>query len=155
MKITIVAVGIKQPGWADTAIEDYLNRFPKDWQVIVKAVKPELRAGQSKEKIMQIEAERIRAAIPEHSIMVALDERGRDFTTVDFSKKISAWRDAGDSVAFIIGGADGLDADLKKEASMMMRLSSMTLPHAMARVMLAEQVYRAFSILTNHPYHRA
>lgn len=155
MKITIVAVGIKQPNWADTAIEDYLNRFPKDWQVSVKAVKPELRAGQSKEKIMQIEAERIRAAIPEHAVMVALDERGRDFTTVDFSKKISAWRDAGDSVAFIIGGADGLDANLKKEASMMMRLSSMTLPHAMARVMLVEQVYRAFSILTNHPYHRA
>lgn len=155
MKITIVAVGIKQPEWADSAIADYLNRFPKDWQVSVKAVKPELRAGQSKEKIMQIEAERIRAAIPEHSLIIAMDERGRDFTTMEFSKKISSWRDSGDCLAFIIGGADGLDAQLKKDASMMLRLSSMTLPHAMARVMLVEQIYRAFSILTNHPYHRA
>ena len=155
MKITVVAVGIKQPAWADSAIADYLSRFPKDWQVTVKAVKPELRAGQSKEKIMQIEAERIRAAIPEHAAIIAMDERGRDFTTVDFSKKISSWRDSGDSLAFVIGGADGLDSQLKKEASMMLRLSSMTLPHAMARVMLVEQIYRAFSILTNHPYHRA
>lgn len=155
MKITVVAVGIKQPAWADSAIADYLSRFPKDWQVTVKAVKPELRAGQSKEKIMQIEAERIRAAIPEHAVIIAMDERGRDFTTVDFSKKIASWRDSGDSLAFVIGGADGLDSQLKKEASMMLRLSSMTLPHAMARVMLVEQIYRAFSILTNHPYHRA
>ena len=155
MKITIVAVGIKQPGWAESAITDYLNRFPKDWQVCIKAVKPELRAGQNKSKIMQIEAERIRAAIPEHSLIIAMDERGKDFTTVDFSQKISAWRDSGDDLTFIIGGADGLDSQLKKDASMMLRLSSMTLPHAMARVMLVEQIYRAFSILTNHPYHRA
>ncbi len=154
MKITIVAVGIKQPAWSETAVADYLGRFPKDWSVTVKAVKPELRAGQSTAKIIQAEAERIRAAIPEHSLIVAMDERGRDFTTQEFAKKIEAWRDASESVAFIIGGADGLDPELKKEASMMLRLSSMTLPHAMARVMLAEQVYRAFSILTNHPYHR-
>ncbi len=155
MKITVVAVGLRQPAWADTAIDDYLGRFPKDWNVTVKAVKPELRAGQSTSKIMQLEAERIRAAIPEHSLVVAMDEHGKDLTTMDFSKKIRQWRDSGESVAFIIGGADGLDPEIKAKAHMLMRLSSMTLPHAMARVLLVEQIYRAFSILTNHPYHRA
>ena len=155
MKITIVAVGLRQPAWADAAIEDYLSRFPKDWNVTVKAVKPELRAGQSTARIMQTETERILAAIPTGSLVIAMDERGKDFTTVDFAKKIAAWRDAGESLAFVIGGADGLDPALKSQARAMMRLSSMTLPHAMARVLLVEQIYRAFSILNNHPYHRA
>ena len=84
-----------------------------------------------------------------------MDEHGKDLTTMDFSKKIRQWRDSGESVAFIIGGADGLDPEIKAKAHMLMRLSSMTLPHAMARVLLVEQIYRAFSILTNHPYHRA
>ena len=159
MKITIVAVGLRQPAWADSAVEDYLGRFPKDWAVSVKAVKPELRSGQSTANIMKTEAERIRAAIPHNSLIIAMDERGKDLTTVDFAKKIRTWRDAGESLCFIICGADGLadglDPELKAQARMLMRLSSMTLPHAMARVMLAEQIYRAFSILTNHPYHRA
>ena len=88
-------------------------------------------------------------------LIIAMDERGKDLTTEQFAQKVRAWRDAGESLCFIIGGADGLDPQLKSEARMMLRLSSMTLPHAMARVMLAEQIYRAFSILTNHPYHRA
>lgn len=155
MKITIVAVGLRQPTWADEAIKDYLSRFPKDWSVTVKAVKPELRAGQSTARIMQTEADRILAAVPTGSLMIAMDEHGKDFTTVDFAKKISSWRDAGESLAFVIGGADGLDPSLKAQARAMMRLSSMTLPHAMARVLLVEQIYRAFSILNNHPYHRA
>lgn len=155
MKITVIAVGLRQPAWADSAIEDYLNRFPKDWSVSIKAVKPELRSGQSTAKIMQAEAERILAVVPEHSLMVVMDEHGKDLTTMDFAQKIRQWRDAGESLAFIIGGADGLDAALKAKARFMMRLSSMTLPHAMARVLLVEQIYRAFSILTNHPYHRA
>ena len=155
MKITIVAVGLRQPAWADTAVEDYLGRFPKDWNVTVKAVKPELRAGQSTANIMKIEAERIRAAVPHNSLIIAMDEHGKDLTTQDFAKKIRSWRDNGESLCFIIGGTDGLDPQLKSQAHMLMRLSSMTLPHAMARVMLAEQIYRAFSLLTNHPYHRA
>lgn len=154
MKITIVAVGQRQPAWADAAVEDYLGRFPKDFSVTVKAVKPETRAGQPAAKIMELEAERIRAAIPAGSVVIAMDERGHDWTTMQFADKIKRWRDSGDSLTFLIGGADGLDPQLKSQARQLMRLSSMTLPHAMARVMLAEQIYRAFSILTNHPYHR-
>ena len=94
MKITIVAVGLRQPAWADSAVEDYLGRFPKDWNVTVKAVKPELRAGQSTANIMKTEAERIRSAIPHNSLIIAMDEHGKDLTTQDFAKKIRSWRDA-------------------------------------------------------------
>ncbi len=155
MHITVVAVGLRQPSWADEAVKDYLSRFPKDFTVTVKEVKAEPRAGQPAAKLMELEAERIRKAIPAGDIVVAMDERGRDFTTMDFAKKVEGWKNEGCGVTFLIGGADGLDPDLKKGCRMMLRLSSMTLPHAFARVMLVEQIYRVWSILNNHPYHRA
>ena len=154
MHITVVAVGLRQPAWADEAVRDYLGRFPKDFTVVVKDVKAEPRAGQPAAKLMQLEAERIRKAIPAGDIVVAMDEHGRDFTTMDFAKKVDGWKNEGCGVTFLIGGADGLDPELKKGCRMMLRLSSMTLPHAFARVMLVEQIYRAWSILNNHPYHR-
>ena len=155
MKITIVAVDLRSPAWASTAVEDYLTRFPRDWKVELKTVKEEPRHGQSKSDLMAAEADRIRKAIPKGSLLVTLDERGKDLTTVEFAKKLSAWQDSGESVAFVIGGTDGIDPALKQESRMMIRLSSMTLPHAIARVILSEQIYRAWSILNNHPYHRA
>ena len=154
MHITVVAVGLRQPAWADEAVRDYLGRFPKDFTVVVKEVKAEPRAGQPAAKLMQLEAERIRKAIPAGDIVVAMDEHGRDFTTMDFAKKVDGWKNEGCGVTFLIGCADGLDPELKKGCRMMLRLSSMTLPHAFARVMLVEQIYRAWSILNNHPYHR-
>ena len=154
MHITVVAVGLRQPAWADEAVRDYLGRFPKDFTVVVKEVKAEPRAGQSAAKLMQLEAERIRKAIPAGDIVVAMDENGRDFTTMDFAKKVDGWKNEGCGVTFLIGGADGLDPELKKGCRMMLRLSSMTLPHAFARVIPVEQIYRAWSILNNHPYHR-
>lgn len=154
MHITVVAVGLRQPAWADEAVRDYLGRFPKDFTVVVKEVKAEPRAGQPAAKLMQLEAERIRKVIPAGDIVVAMDEHGRDFTTMDFAKKVDGWKNEGCGVTFLIGGADGLDPELKKGCRMMLRLSSMTLPHAFARVMLVEQIYRAWSILNNHPYHR-
>lgn len=155
MRITVVAVGLRQPEWADTAVKDYLARFPKDFPVTVKEVKAEPRSGQTTAKLMAAEAERIAKAIPTGDIVVALDEHGRDLTTMDFASKIQSWQNEGCGVTFLIGGADGLDPQLKKSARMMLRISSMTLPHAFARVLLCEQIYRAWSILHNHPYHRA
>ena len=155
MRITVVAVGLRQPAWADEAVRDYLSRFPRDFSVTLKEVKAEVRSGQTPEKLMAAEAERIKKAIPEGDIVVALDEHGRDLTTMDFANKIQGWQNEGAGVSFIIGGADGLDAQLKRSARLMMRISSMTLPHAFARVLLCEQIYRAWSILHNHPYHRA
>lgn len=141
MKISVVAVGLKMPKWADEACEDYLHRFPSDWKLELKTVKAE--------------AERIRAALPKDAIKVIMDERGADPTSTKLAQQINRWGDQGRPIAFIIGGADGIDPGLKAEADFTLRLSSLTLPHAMARVLLLEQIYRSWSLLHNHPYHRA
>lgn len=157
MKISIVAIGQRQPQWADAAVDDYLSRFPSDYKVELKALKAEARSGQAldPDRVRAAEAARIRGALPSGCAVVALDERGKDWTTQQLAQQISRWRDAAEPVAFIIGGPDGLDGAIKGEARLQLRLSSMTLPHALARVVLVEQLYRAWSILAGHPYHRA
>jgi 23S rRNA (pseudouridine1915-N3)-methyltransferase len=155
MKISIVAVGQRQPAWADAAIKDFLDRLPGDWSVTVREVKAEARDGKPRERLMAAEAERLRAACPAGAVIVALDERGKDWTTMQLAQALQGWRDEAQPVAFVIGGPDGLDEAFKRSARLLLRLSSLTLPHALARVLLAEQIYRAWSVLANHPYHRA
>ncbi len=155
MHITIIAIGQKEPAWVNTAVEDYLARFPKNFSVELRELKTEPRAGQSAEKLMALEAERIRKSIPADNRVVVLDERGRDMSTVEFARKLGLWKDQSQDVTFLIGGPDGLDAQLKARADFTMRLSSMTLPHAIARVLVCEQIYRVWSMMNNHPYHRA
>jgi 23S rRNA (pseudouridine1915-N3)-methyltransferase len=156
MKVIIVAVGQRQPVWADAAVQDYLDRFPSDFKVQVKQVKAETRRDTIPlARVLSAEAARIAAAVPNGAQLIALDERGSDWTTAQLADRLQRWRDAAEEVAFAIGGADGLDEGLKKRAHMRVRLSSMTLPHALARVVLIEQLYRAWSMLAGHPYHRA
>ncbi len=156
MKITVVAVGQRQPPWAAAAVDEYLSRLPAEFKVECKLIKAEPRNGNVPlARVLGAEAARVRAALPRDAWLVALDERGKDWTTRQLADQLQRWRDSSDDVVFAIGGADGLDADLKKEARTLLRLSSMTLPHALARVMLAEQLYRASSMLAGHPYHRA
>ncbi|GMV60435.1 MAG: ribosomal RNA large subunit methyltransferase H [Betaproteobacteria bacterium] len=155
MRITVVAVGQRQPRWAEEAVADFGARFPSEFAVTLKDVRPEPRAGQPVERLLAAEAERLRAAIPAGSLVVALDERGKDWTTLQLAEAVRGWRDASETVAFAIGGPDGLDAGFKRDARMLLRLSSLTLPHALARVVLLEQLYRVWSILAGHPYHRA
>ncbi len=156
MRITIIAVGQRQPAWADAAVDDYLSRFPNEFKVDLKQVKAESRSGNVPlARALSAEAARIRAAVPAGAQLIALDERGKDWTTQQLTDHLQRWRDASEDVAFAIGGADGLDPDLKQEAQMLLRLSSLTLPHALTKVVLAEQLYRASSILAGHPYHRA
>jgi 23S rRNA (pseudouridine1915-N3)-methyltransferase len=157
MKILILAMGQKQPAWADTAVNDYLARFPADFKVELRELKAEPRTGRADEaeRCRSAESGRLRAAIPAGSRLVALDERGKDWTTQQLADHLGRWRDASESVAFAIGGPDGLDERFKGDAQLQLRVSSMTLPHALARVVLAEQLYRAWSILARHPYHRA
>ena len=156
MKIIIVAVGQRQPAWADAAVQDYLDRFPSDFKVQIKQIKAEARCGTVPvARALSAEASRIAAAVPGGAQLIALDERGRDWTTAQLADQMRRWRDAAESVAFAIGGADGLDDEFKQRARMQLRLSSMTLPHALARVVLVEQLYRAWSVLAGHPYHRA
>jgi len=155
VKISIVAIGQRQPRWADEAIADFLKRFPTDFSVSVRELKPEARDGRPPERIRAAEAERLRAALPAGCVAVALDERGRDLTSAAFAEQLGRWRDRGDSPVFVIGGPDGLTDELRRGAQLLLRLSSMTLPHALARLLLVEQLYRAWSILSRHPYHRA
>ena len=156
MQLIIAAVGQRMPGWVDQGFDEYAKRMPPEMRIALREVKPEPRgASKTAATVMAIEAERIRAAIPRGALLVCLDERGRDLTSVALSEQLEGWRREGRDAAFVVGGADGLDPALKAEASMLIRLSSLTLPHGMVRVLLAEQLYRAWSILNNHPYHRA
>jgi 23S rRNA (pseudouridine1915-N3)-methyltransferase len=156
MKISIVAIGQRQSEWADAAVDDYLSRFPSDYKVELRALKAEARSGntQDSDRARAAEAARIRSALPVGCTVVALDERGKDWSTQQLAQQLLRWRDASEPVAFIIGGPDGLDDAIKRDARLQLRLSSMTLPHALARVVLIEQLYRAWSILAGHPYHR-
>jgi 23S rRNA (pseudouridine1915-N3)-methyltransferase len=154
MKLLIVAVGQRVPDWAQTAWDDYAKRFPTELKVELKAIKTEPRSSKTYEQLVAAERVRIEAAIPRGTRVVALDERGTHLTTVALAQKLKAWQLASDDVALVIGGPDGLDPELRAQAHERIRLSDLTLPHAMVRVLLIEQLYRAWSINANHPYHR-
>ena len=148
MQLVIAAVGHKMPAWIETG-------FP-ECRIILKEIKPVERSGsRTAETVMAQEREKIEAALPKGARVIALDERGRDWTSVQLSQQLVQWQQDGRDVAFVIGGADGLDPGFKAGADTLIRISSMTLPHGMVRVLLAEQLYRAWSITQNHPYHRA
>ena len=155
MQLIIAAVGHKMPAWIETGFQEYAKRMPPECKLVLKEIKPVDRASnKNAESVMVQERTRIEAVLPKGGRMIALDERGQDLTTMQMSQLLTQWQQQGGDVTFVIGGADGLDADLKKNADMLMRISSLTLPHGMVRVLLAEQLYRAWSITQNHPYHR-
>ena len=154
MKLLVVAVGQRVPDWAQTAWDDYAKRFPSELKVVLKAVKTEPRGSKSLESLYAAERERIEAAIPSACRVVALDERGSALSTLGLASKLRHWQLEADDVALVIGGPDGLDPEFKRRAHERIRLSDLTLPHAMVRVLLIEQLYRAWSINANHPYHR-
>jgi 23S rRNA (pseudouridine1915-N3)-methyltransferase len=155
MQLVIAAVGHKMPAWITSGFDEYAKRMPADCRIVLKELKPVERSGsKTAETAMAMERTRIEAALPKGARIVALDERGKDLTSVQLAQHLTQWQQDGRDVAFIIGGADGLDAEFKAKADMMLRISSLTLPHGMVRVLLAEQLYRAWSITQNHPYHR-
>lgn len=154
MRLVIVAVGQRVPDWAQTAWTDYAKRFPRELSVELKAVKTEPRGSKTLDTLHAAERARIEAAIPRGARIVALDERGTALTTVALAGKLKEWQLGGDDVALVIGGPDGLDPAFRQAAHERVRLSDLTLPHAFARVVLIEQLYRAWSINANHPYHR-
>lgn len=154
MKLVVVAVGQKVPDWAQAAWDEYAKRFPPELRLELRAVKTEARASKSLEAIFAAERQRIEAAIPKGAHVVALDERGTQLSTQALAQKVKDWQGEGSDVALVIGGPDGLDPAFKRAAHERIRLSDLTLPHAMVRVLLAEQLYRAWSINTGHPYHR-
>jgi 23S rRNA (pseudouridine1915-N3)-methyltransferase len=156
MRILIVAVGTRMPAWVGAGFEDYRARMPREVCFELIEVKPERRAaGMPVERLLAAERERIRAALPKGCCTVVLDERGRALTSGQLAAQLRRWREAGRDLAFVIGGADGIAAEVKSQADMLLSLSPMTLPHGLARVALAEQLYRAHTISSGHPYHRA
>jgi len=154
VRLLIVAVGQRVPDWAQIAWDDYAKRFPFEIKVELKAVKTEPRGSKSLETLYAAERARIEAAIPRGCHIVALDERGTALTTQALAGKLKDWQLSGGDVALVIGGPDGLDPAFKQAAHERIRLSDLTLPHAFARVLLIEQLYRAWSINAKHPYHR-
>ncbi|HWZ47527.1 MAG TPA: 23S rRNA (pseudouridine(1915)-N(3))-methyltransferase RlmH [Herbaspirillum sp.] len=155
MQLVIAAVGNKMPGWIEAGFNEYAKRMPPECRVLLKEIKPVERSGsKSAETVMALERAKIEAALPKGALVVALDERGKDLSSMQLSSHLTQWQQEGRDVALVIGGADGLDAGFKAGADMLIRISSLTLPHGMVRVLLAEQLYRAWSITQNHPYHR-
>lgn len=155
MKLLVAAIGQRQPAWAGEAWADFAKRFPPEMRLELKALKAEPRSGgKTAEQCRAAEAQRLEAAVPKGSRRVLLDERGTRVTTAQLSQRVQAWRGEGRDVALLIGGPDGIDAKLKSSADETLRLSDLTLPHAFARVLLAEALYRAWSLLDGHPYHR-
>jgi len=156
MRLVVVAVGQRQPAWAREAFGEFAKRMPADARLELVEVKAEPRdGGRSAEQMMAAEAQRLRAALPKGAHAVLLDEQGQRRTSAQLAQRLQAWRALGRDVALLIGGPDGLHASLKTGAAETLRLSDLTLPHALARVLLAEALYRAWSIAAGHPYHRA
>ncbi len=144
------------PGWIESGFTEYTKRMPAECRITLKEIKPVERSGsKTAQTVMALERAKIEAIIPRQTRTVVLDEHGKDITTMQLSQLLTTWQQEGGDTCFVIGGADGLDAGFKASAQLKIRISSLTLPHGMVRVLLAEQLYRAWSITQNHPYHRA
>jgi 23S rRNA (pseudouridine1915-N3)-methyltransferase len=157
MKFRIVAVGHKMPAWINAGFTEYAQRMPREARVELVEIKPATRNGSGEKAVRQwlaVEADRIRAALPARTYKVVLDERGTASTTADIARRIERWKQDGVDVAFVIGGADGTARELQQDADLSLSLSPLTLPHGLCRILLAEQLYRAVSLLAGHPYHR-
>ena len=156
MKLLIAAVAQRTPEWVTMACDEYLKRLTGEWEVVVKEIKPATRnSGKTPQQNMAIEAQRLEQALQGRpGPRVALDETGKVLTSVGFSELLVRYRDQSSHLALIIGGPDGLDATFKQQCDLKVQLSAMTLPHALVRVLLSEQLYRAWSISHGHPYHR-
>jgi len=157
VKLQIISVGHKAPDWIGNGFHDYARRMPRELPIVLTEIRPADHSGNSAALIArarQNEGERILAAVPSGGVKVALDERGKAISTAQLASQIEDWMAQGRDVCFLIGGADGLADAVKSNADLVLSLSSMTMPHALVRVVLAEQLYRAMSIIRNHPYHR-
>jgi 23S rRNA (pseudouridine1915-N3)-methyltransferase len=154
VRLTIVALGHRMPAWVDAAVADYAKRLPREWNFAIRELKPAPRdRGRSVAQLLAAEAEAI-LQVTRGATLVACDERGAAWTTRQLADRLARWRDDDAEVAFAIGSADGLAPEVKVAAAAQVALSAMTLPHGLLRVLLVEQVYRSYSLIAGHPYHR-
>ena len=154
MKINLIAVGKKMPDWISHGIEHYKKQLPKHYNFTITAIESQSRKSISPENTKNLEEKLILEAASDSNLLIALDESGKKQTSKELSKSIEKWQHNGDNVALIIGGADGLSSELKQKCNLIWSLSDLTLTHSMARLLVVEQIYRSYSLLSNHPYHR-
>ena len=155
MKVRLLTVSQRQPSWVVEGCAEYEKRLPRAWQFQLQEIKPEARtSGQTTARVQAAEAARIRNAVPKGAIVVALDERGDSWSTERFAEQMEEWQHSGRDLAFVIGGADGLDPEFRREAASRLSLSRMVMPHGLVRVMFVEQLYRAATVIDGHPYHK-
>ncbi len=154
MKLTILALGHKMPAWAESGFQEFAKRMPPEARIALIELKPEDRAARTVAQVLSKEADRIEAACPKGTLRIVLDEHGAMVTTRQLAAWLKEWMRDGAEPVFIIGSADGLAPEIKSSATKTIALSGGTLPHALVRVLLAEQLYRAWSVNAGHPYHR-
>lgn len=155
MRINLIAVGKKMPDWIADGIEHYKKQLPKNYNFVITTIESQSRKSNSPEQTKSLEERLILEAASDSTLLIALDEQGKQRTSKELSKSIEKWQLNAESVALIIGGADGLSSELKQKCNLIWGLSSFTLTHSMARLLLVEQIYRGYSLLSNHPYHRS
>jgi 23S rRNA (pseudouridine1915-N3)-methyltransferase len=154
LKLRIISVGHKMPVWVETACAEYIKRMPREMTIEIVEIKPDKRAaGKQSPQVQEAEAKRILEAAGK-DYLIALDERGASVTTLQLAERMKTWLTGGRDISLVIGGADGLHAEVKARADWLWSLSALTLPHGMVRVLLSEQLYRAWSVINKHPYHR-
>ena len=156
MKIILLAVGTKMPSWVTEAFTDYQKRFPPEMKLVLEEIPPVKRNGKNSDnKAKEQEAKLILEALPKKDYIVALDERGKQYTSLEMGDKVGKWQNLGMDVVLIVGGPNGLTDEVRNKANELWSLSKLTLPHPLVRVFLAETIYRGYSIFANLPYHRA
>jgi 23S rRNA (pseudouridine1915-N3)-methyltransferase len=154
MKLRIIAVGHKMPAWISAGCDEYIKRMPREAAIQLIELKPYKRAsGKAGDQVREAEATRILEAVGK-DYLIALDEHGQEVSTLKLAEKFKSWMTLGRDASLVIGGADGLHESVKKKADWTWSLSPLTLPHGMVRLMLAEQLYRVWSVINSHPYHR-
>ena len=154
MKINLIVIGKKMPDWIQTGINHYQKQLPTQLNFNLITLEAQKRKGKNIAQIKELEGELILKAVKDSDLVIAFDEHGKQHTTKAIAQNLSNWQQSGDTISLIIGGADGLSDAVKSHANLLWGLSNLTLPHSMARLLAVEQIYRAHSLLTNHPYHR-
>jgi 23S rRNA (pseudouridine1915-N3)-methyltransferase len=155
MRLTVVCVGGRMPAWVDAGVAEYSKRLPRELKLSWREIPLARRGRDSKpEALRQAEGEQILKAIPDGDRVIALDVAGKPWTTPELAAQLSGWQMSGDNYSLLIGGPDGLSEACLARAERRWSLSALTLPHPLVRILLAEQLYRAWTITVNHPYHR-
>lgn len=156
MKLHLLAVGQKMPTWVEQGFQEYAQRMPVEARLELKEIAPGKRGKNADiKRIVQEEGQRMQAAIPKNTHIVVLDVKGRNWSTEQLASRLGEWMQSGQDVSLLVGGPEGLSDECQALAQERWSLSSLTFPHPLVRIILAEQLYRAWSVLRHHPYHRA